>query len=95
MQAQDGFDFTRLDSKAAQFDLVIDATEEVDVPSGVSHQVSGAIQTLARLIVERVADEFSRGQIGRRRYPRANPAPPMHNSPGMPTGTGCRCRSST
>src|SRR5579872_5233422 len=31
----------------------------------------------------------------RPRYPRATPAPPIHNSPATPAGTGSRCRSST
>src|SRR5207302_4041767 len=63
--AQYGFDFTEFDSVAADFDLVIQASQELKIAVGqITRQVAGLVQTRAGAVTERIENELFRGQFG-------------------------------
>src|SRR5690349_9656984 len=65
MLAQRRFDFTELKTHAAEFYLIVDATEKLELAVvQVAHEVAGAIKTRARLVAERIGNECSRCKLG-------------------------------
>ena len=65
MLLQRRLDLPRLDAKAADFDLVVNATEVCKVAIGqVAHQVSSLVEARSRLVAARMGDKVCSGQVG-------------------------------
>ena len=58
MLAEDGLDLSELDAEAADLDLIVGASQELDVPVGsVAGDVAGLVEPRARPVAERISDE--------------------------------------
>jgi len=91
MLAERPFDFAQLNAETAKFDLVVrhaprNSRRAICAPP---HAVTASIHTRTRLVTKRVWSKRFCGKGRLFQYPRARPAPPMYNSPGMPSGNGC------
>ena len=64
MLSEHGFDLTQFDAMAANLDLVIDATQILDVPiAATSNKIPGPIQPLPFAIIEGMSDKSLRGEF--------------------------------
>src|SRR5689334_15426270 len=64
MQAECRFDFAKLETHAAEFDLIVDATEEFELSVvQVAYEITGAIKTSAGFVAERIGNESRRGEF--------------------------------
>ncbi len=65
MAVQDALDLFEFDAIATQFDLLIDAAQELQAAIGQeAHAVAGAVETSARLRAKRMWDEAFGGLLG-------------------------------
>src|SRR6202022_3105702 len=65
MRQEPSLDLAQLDSEAADLHLMIDAAGILDLAVGTpARQVTGPVETLARILRKRVADEALRRQLG-------------------------------
>src|SRR5207245_3415158 len=63
--AQRRLDLAKLDAMASQLDLVVDPSEEVQLPTGMpAGEVTRAIESLARPHAERIGNEALGGDVG-------------------------------
>ena len=59
-----GFDLTQLDAKAADFHLVVDAAEKLDVAVGqIASQITGLVEAVLEIGTEWVGDELLRCEV--------------------------------
>ena len=86
LAADETLDVTQLDPVAADFDLVVVASEELEGAVGApAHEVARAVEARAR--PEGVVDEALGGELGPIEVAAATPTPPRWSSPGTPIGT--------
>src|SRR5262249_34478499 len=87
--AEDSFDLTQLDPKAAYFHLLIGAPKKLYLPSlQPAREVACVIETSARLIRKWVRNKFLRGRI----RPGQIPARERHTAEIKPAHDTCRNR---
>ena len=89
MRGQRGFDLTRFDAKAADLDLVVEATEKLEIPiASETCCIASAIHTRSWIVAKRIRDEFFSGEI---RFEQVT-ARQIHSantkSPATPIGAG-------
>ena len=93
---QRGLDFTGLDAIPADLDLLIGATEILQLPVGAPpHQVPGAIHPRRPAPPNGHATNRDAVKPARPTYPTPTPRPATYNSPTTPAGTGRNHPSST
>jgi hypothetical protein len=90
MLRQHDFDFAELDAETANFDLVVETPEEIDVAiRQIAPLISGLVQACPRLVAEGIGNKPLSGESGVGEIPACDAAPPICNSPGTPIATGC------
>ena len=94
MLAEHRLDLARLNAKTPDLYLMVNPAEKFDVAvRKVTGQVSSLVQARARLVTERIRNEFLGGKVRSVQVSSSQPIPPMCNSPGTPIGTGWKCES--
>ena len=89
-------DFSGFDPIAAQFDLIVLASQEFQrAIAPPPRPVTRAIERGAPDDRNVRCDESLPRQLLATVVPLASPSPPRNSSPAMPTGSGCRWPSST
>ncbi len=89
-------DLSQLDAESPNFHLMIQPPQAFQVPvRPVTHQIARSVKPWAASTRDRIGDELLRRQFRAIQVSARDPAPPMYNSPGTPTGTGCRFLSKT
>ncbi len=64
MLGQACFDLTQFNAETTDFHLIVIATQIVQITVGTpANQIAGAVQARFRVAVERVGDEFLKGQF--------------------------------
>jgi hypothetical protein len=58
MARQHGFDLSQLNTKPANFDLIVKASDELNTAlRQPAHQIAGPVQPTSRLVTERIGKE--------------------------------------
>ena len=60
-----GLDLARLDAEAADLDLMVEASKELDVAVGpIAGQIAGLVETFSHCLAEEIGNEFFSSELG-------------------------------